>query len=66
MRYIIRATGEAGPVEFRKPLTITAALSKAAELKAAHFQRITLINTHTGVEITDLEELMRGTGDAEA
>ena len=55
--------GETGAVEFRQPLTIEAALSKAAELKAAHFQHITLINTQTGVEINDLEELVRGVGD---
>lgn len=59
MRYLIRATGEAGPIKFRRPLTIDAALKKAAELKEAHFQQITLTNTETGVEITDLEELVR-------
>jgi hypothetical protein len=59
-RYIIRAVSQAGPVSFQVPLTLDAALRRAAELRDAHFQHITLINTITGVEITDLEELIRG------
>ena len=59
-RYIIRATSQGGPVSFQVPLTLDAALRKAAELRDAHFQHITLVNTMTGLEITDLEELIRG------
>jgi hypothetical protein len=58
-RYTIRASNDGGPAAFQEPLTLEAALRKAAELRDAHFQRITLVNTETGVEITDLEELVR-------
>jgi hypothetical protein len=57
-RYIIRATGAAGPVEFRERLTIDQALDKALELRDAHFSLITLFNVLNGVEITDLEALV--------
>ena len=59
-RYIIQARSHAGPVEFQEPLTLDAALAKAVELRHAHFQHITLVNTRTGLQITDLEELVRG------
>jgi hypothetical protein len=57
-RYIIRATGSGGPTTFYDPLTIDAALVKAAELNEAGFEHIILVNTRTGVEISDLEELI--------
>lgn len=57
-RYILRATGAAGPVEFQERLTIEAALVKAEELRAAHFSHITILNILTGVEITDVEALL--------
>jgi hypothetical protein len=62
-RYIVRAHGEAGPVEFQQRLTIDQALAKAKELRDAHFTHITILNVRNGVEITDLEALMDG-GDA--
>jgi hypothetical protein len=61
-RYKIRASTKAGPVSFDDPLTLDQALKKAAELRDAQFQHITLLNTQTGVEIADLEELLRGSG----
>jgi hypothetical protein len=64
-RYIVRASGAAGPVEFQQRLTIDQALEKARELRDAHFSHITIFNVLTGVEITDLEALM-GTEGAEA
>lgn len=64
-RYILRARGEAGPVEFQKRLTIDQALDKARELRDAHFTHITIFNVLTGVEITDLEALM-GAGNADS
>jgi hypothetical protein len=57
-RYIVRASGAAGPVEFQERLTIDQALEKARELRDAHFSHITIFNVLTGVEITDLEALM--------
>jgi hypothetical protein len=57
-RYIVRAHGEAGPVEFQPPLTIDQALNKARDLRDAHFTHITITNVRNGVEITDLEALM--------
>ena len=57
-RYIVRATGAAGPVEFQQRLTIDQALNKARELRDAHFSHITIHNVLNGVEITDLEALM--------
>ena len=59
-RYVIHARSHAGRVDFAEPLTIAAALEKAAELRKADFRHITLVNTQTGVEITDLEELTGG------
>ena len=58
-RYVIRARGDAGLVDFLDRLTIVHALERARELRAAHFEHITLINVITGVEITDLEALMQ-------
>ena len=58
-QYVIRASTESGTIDFAEPLTLEAALEKAVELRDAHFRHITLINTHTAVEITDLEELVR-------
>lgn len=63
-RYTIRASNETGPVEFQERLTIEAALEKVKDLRAGHFQHITLINRVTGVEITDLEALMQDSPDA--
>ena len=63
-RYIVRATGAAGPVEFQQRLTIDQALHKARDLRDAAFSHITIFNVLTGVEITDLELLM-GAGDGE-
>ena len=57
-RYIIRATGVAGPVEFQERLTIDQALEKARELRDAHFSGITIFNVLTGIEITDVEALL--------
>ena len=57
-RYTIRASSNAGPIEFQERLTIEAALAKAEELRDAHFAHITLINHHTGLEITDLDALI--------
>jgi hypothetical protein len=59
-RYVLRATGVSGPVEFQQRLTIDQALEKARDLKEAHFTHITIFNVLTGVEITDLEALMDG------
>ena len=57
-RYILRARGAAGPVEFQERLTIDAVLVKAQELHDAHFTNITIFNVLTGVEITDVEALL--------
>ena len=57
-RYILRATGVAGPVEFQERLTIDQALEKARELRDAHFSHITIFNVLTGIEITDVEALL--------
>jgi hypothetical protein len=57
-RYVIRANGAAGPVDFQQRLTIEAALAKAQELHDAHFTHITIFNVLTGVEITDVEALL--------
>ena len=62
-RYIVRATGAAGPVEFQQRLTIEAALAKARELRDAHFSHITIFNVLTGVEITDVELLLTSQGN---
>ena len=62
-RYIVRATGAAGPVEFQQRLTIEAALAKARELRDAHFSHITIFNVLTGVEITDVESLLTSQGN---
>ena len=57
-RYILRATGAAGRVEFQEPLTIEEALEKVQELRSAHFRHIAIFNLRTGVEITDVEALL--------
>lgn len=57
-RYILRATGASGPVEFQERLTIEAALKKAQALRDAHFTHITIFNVLNGVEITDVEALL--------
>ena len=57
-RYVLRATGISGRVEFQERLTIEAALVKARELRDAHFSHITIFNVLTGVEITDVEALL--------
>ena len=57
-RYVVRPTGASGPVEFQERLTIEAALTKARELRDAHFTHITIFNVLTGVEITDVEALL--------
>ena len=62
-RYIVRAKGAAGPIEFQQRLTIEDALAKARELRDAHFSHITIFNVLTGLEITDLEALMGGLDD---
>ena len=59
-RYIVRARGASGPVEFQERHTIDQALDKARELRDAHFSHITIFNVLSGVEITDLEALMDG------
>ena len=57
-RYILRASGAAGPVEFQERLTIDQALEKARALRDAHFSHITILNVLTGIEITDVEALL--------
>ena len=61
-RYVLRATGETGPVGFQEPLTIEAALTKAQELRDAHFSHITILNVLTGVEISDVEAILAAQG----
>ena len=63
-RYIVRATGVSGPVEFQERLTIGEALKKAQELRDAHFSHITIFNVLSGVEITDVEALLISQGNA--
>ena len=63
-RYILRATGAAGPVEFQQRVTIDQALVKAQELRDAHFDHITIFNVLTGVEITDVEALLVSNDEA--
>jgi hypothetical protein len=62
-RYILRATGATGPVEFQERLTIEAALVKAQELRDAHFSHIAILNVLTGIEITDVESLLTAQAD---
>ena len=57
-RYILRASGVSGPVEFQERLTIEAALEKARELRDARFTHITIVNVLNGVEISDVEALL--------
>lgn len=64
-RYILRASGAAGPVEFRERLTIEAALAKAQELRDAHFSHITIFNVLSGIEITDVESLLVSQGSTD-
>lgn len=63
-RYILRAKGASGPVEFQEHLTIDAALAKVEELRAAHFSHITICNVLTGVEIRDVEALINAREDS--
>jgi len=65
-RYIIRASNNAGQIEFRERLTIDAALTKAAELRDAGFRKITLLNAETGVEIKEVEQLVAPAADRQA
>ena len=58
-RYILRATGASGPVEFQERLTIDHALQKARDLRDAHFSHITILNVLNGIEITDVEALVQ-------
>lgn len=62
-RYIIRASNNAGQIEFRERLTIDAALAKATELRDAGFRQITLLNAETGVEIKEVEQLVAPRAD---
>jgi hypothetical protein len=62
-RYSIRASNSAGTIEFPGRLTITEALNRAAELRDAHFEHITLVNLETGLEISDLESLVQENKD---
>jgi hypothetical protein len=55
---MIRAKSDAGEVEFQERLTIDTALKRAAELRAADFRQITLVNVLSGVEISDPEGLI--------
>lgn len=57
-RYMLRAQGASGPVEFRERLTIDEALVKVQMLRKARFNHVTLINVMTGVEIKDVETLI--------
>ena len=57
-RYILRARGASGPVEFHERFTIDEALAKVQELRAAHFSHIAIFNVLTGIEITDVESLI--------
>ena len=59
-RYILRARGAAGPVEFQERLTIDEALAKVQKLRKAHFSHIMIVNVMTGVEIRDVEALIMG------
>jgi hypothetical protein len=64
-RYSIKASSHGENVVFENQ-TLEAALRKAAELLDAHVQHITLVNTVTGMEITNLEDLIRGLEPPEA
>ena len=57
-RYILRARGAAGPIEFQERLTIDEALAKVQKLRKAHFSHVTIINVLTGVEIKDVDALL--------
>lgn len=60
-RYILQAKSLGGLVESNEPLTLQQALTKAAEMRDAHFDHITIINIETGLAITDLEQILSGT-----
>lgn len=65
-RYILRAKSAGGDsIEFMERMTIDQALDRVRELQAAHFSHITVINTHTGLEITDVEALLQERRDAQ-
>jgi hypothetical protein len=57
-RYILRARGASGLVEFQKRLTIDEALEKVQKLRDAHFSHVTIINVMTGLEIRDVDALI--------
>ena len=59
-RYTIKAANEGGELNLLDPLTIDEALRKAVELRDRGYRHISLRNSQTGVEVADLEELMRG------
>ena len=59
-RYTIKAANEGGEVNLLDPLTLDEALHKAVELRDRGFRHISLRNSRTGVEVAELEELMRG------
>jgi hypothetical protein len=59
-RYILRARGIAGPVEFQQRLTIDEALAEVQKLRNAQFTHFTIINVMTGVEIKDVDALIMG------
>lgn len=61
-RYILRATGASGPVEFQQRLTIDEALAKAQELRDARFTHIAILNVLTGVRIDDVDALLSSHG----
>jgi hypothetical protein len=58
-RYIVRASGASGPVEFLERLTIDQALEKTEHLRDADFTHIVIVNELTGTAIKDVEELLR-------
>ena len=62
-RYILRAHGDSGPVEFQERLTIDEALAKVRTLREAHLRHVTIVNVMTGVEIRDAEFLITGCAD---
>jgi hypothetical protein len=65
-RYILRAKSALGDsIEFMERLTIEQALDRVRELQAAHFSHITIINTDTGLEISDVEALLLERRDAQ-
>lgn len=65
-RYILRAKSTSGDsIEFMDRLTIEQALDRVRELQAADFSHIAIINTATGLEISDVEALLQERRDAQ-